>query len=462
MNKTTTTTARAAAFAAAVDFLGEAVENAPAASARAGYPVMMNADGTAWVSDLGTRFEANRADGVTRNFWVEAEGEAENSAAEAARLAGEARRAALLAEIEEQAAAADAAAHTGRPEDVAEARREARRTRETVRLIGEAIAEAAAEGDDERAEALAARLARAEDIAAEAGAALLAIDPRARMTAPDFLTLDPAEAEKAIAAAVYGAARLLARKSADTAAELVDRYGEDARQGAFLRAWERAADPARAAVPLALFLAREAGNALARERYGATRAAQIVPAADVIRDKYHGERPAGAVDTDYHAAGKVESPEAAVIRAEVLPRALAAVREEYRETAATVAAALAAGYTLAEAAEALAVNYRMAARALEALRAAAEVIRAEDGETARLEAVIEADRHARAMLEDDARAAAVAAFRHEPMPDALPRAVTWTAPRPDVARRLAAMTYTERVIYAAANQAALRELFARA
>lgn len=384
-------------------------------------------------------------------------------AAEAVRLAGEERRADLLAEIERQEAdgvTETRAARAARAEAIAEARREARRTRETVRLIAEAIAAAEADGDEERAEALADRLDEAEEIREAAAVALLAIDPRARMTAPDFLTIDPAEAEKAIAAAVYGAARLLARKSADTAAELVDRYGEDARQGAFLRAWERAADPARAAVPLALFLAREAGNALARERYGATRAAQIVPAADVIRDKYHGERPAGAVDTDYHAAGKVESPEAAVIRAEILPRALAAVREEYRETAGTVAAALAAGYTIAEAADALGVHYRTAARALEALRAAAEIVRAEDGEAARLEAVIESDRHALAMLDRRARAAAVAAFRHEPMPDALPRTVTWTAPRPDVARRLAAMTYTERVIYAAANQAALRELFA--
>lgn len=384
-------------------------------------------------------------------------------AAEAVRLAGEDRRADLLAEIERQEAAGETetrAARAARAEAIDEARREARRTREAARLIAEAIAEAIADGDEERVEDLADRLDEAEEIREAAAVALLAIDPRARMTAADFRAIDPAEAEKAIAAATYKAAQVLARKSAETAAEIVAQYGEDARQAAFLRAWERAEDPARAALPLALFLAREAGTALARERYGATRAAHIAPAAEIVRDKYDGTRPAAVVDTDYHAAGRVESPEAAVIRAEILPRALAAVREEYRETAGTIAAALAAGYTLAEAAEALAINYRTAARALEALRAAAEIVRAEDGEAARLEAVIESDRHALAMLDRRARAAAVAMSRREPMPEALPRAVDWTAPRPDVARRLARLTYVERMVYAAANQSALRELFA--
>lgn len=401
--------------------------------------------------------EAVRAGSMTAE-----EAEAARKAARAVeREAGEARRAALLAEIERQAAAAEAAAHMGRPEDIAEARRETRRARERVRLLGEALAAAVEDGDEETAEALAERLAAAEDIRDEAAAELAAIDPRARMTAHDFLTIDPAESEKAIAAAVYGAARLLARKSEDTAAAIVARYGEDARQAAFLRAWERAALPKYAAAPLALFLAREAGNALARERYAAGRAAHIAPAADIVRDKYNGSRPAAVVDTDYHAAGRVPSPEAAVIEAERLPEALAAVREDYRENAAAIVAAIAAGYTVTEAAEAVGVSAATASRLLAAVRAAAAIVRADEGERAAIERVIDSDRNILGYLRREARRAAEALAVYGPRPEAAAPVVTWTAPRPAVAHDMGGLSYTERVIYAAANQNALAALFSR-
>lgn len=336
-------------------------------------------------------------------------------AAAVEREAGEARRAYLLQQIEQQqldGVGETRRAREARALEIADARREARRTRETVAFLTESIEAARLDGDDDRAEYLFSRIDDAQEIAEAAAVALLAIDPRARMTAPDFLQLsanDPETALQAIQAAVWKAAERHARKKPETAAELFYAYGPDAEMEAYARALERAGDPERAGVPLALFIAREAGNALDRERYGATRAAHIRPAREVLEEKYGGQAPAAAVDTDFHAAGRIPGPERAALDLEKVDRALQIFRDANRETARAVAIGKARGYTLKEIAAARHISPAKATRVNKALQAAGEIIALEDRADSIFEKCVDLDRAARALIDTEtfSRAAAV-------------------------------------------------------
>lgn len=267
MKTTTTYATRSAAYEAAAAYVAADLEHDRAASARAGYPVMMSADGEAWISDLGARFEANRADGSTANFWVDDAPETRAARAEAARLA-----ALQAAETDRRAASAQRRLR----ETAADAVR-AREAADLDRLAAEletaaAVAEAARE---------AAEAARAEHL--ETRAALQAAD------LADVLALRP-EALQELAAA--STSRAIDRREAETAADgralraqyaytrptLSETMNADAVQEAAAvllemtapGAWidgETADGTPRARLPLAYVAAIAAGRALDRVMY---------------------------------------------------------------------------------------------------------------------------------------------------------------------------------------------------
>lgn len=273
---TTTTTARtfktrSEAYAAAAAFIGAEMEHDRAASARAGYPVMMDATGENWISDLGCRYEANRADGVTVNFWVEtapAEATTTRAArAEAARLtsietAAEATRAAaILRGLRETAADAVALRHVAELDGLAAALETRAEAAETTAARAEAARAAyletraaltAADLDDLRA-------IRPEAVADLATAAVhRAIDRREAETATDGRALR----------AQYATTRatLSETMNADGIGEAVAELLTMMTPGGWIDG-ETADGTPRAALPLAYVAAIAAGRALDRLTY---------------------------------------------------------------------------------------------------------------------------------------------------------------------------------------------------
>ena len=227
-------------------------------------------------------------------------------------------------------------------------------------------------------------------------------------TAADFPALDVSEAAALVGACVYRAAELVADRTGTTAAAILDGIRGDAELETWARCLERAADPDAAAAGLVLFVYRAASSAVKALHYAETGRRGRLTAAEA-RQHYDGDTGRAVVVTDYHAAGITEGPEPAAIRAEIIPRCLKYVSAEKREHAAAVVAAVAAGYSVTEAARALHIPERAAYDLLNAVKAARAIIDAEDGDAAALARREMSDARALAQLDKRRRAAAVAA-----------------------------------------------------
>ena len=457
MKTATTTTARTyttrtAAFEAAAAFVGVELEADPSASARAGYPVMRSADGAAWVSDLGARFEANRADGETVNFWIDADpAESETRTETATRT----RRAYEAARETETRAASALRRIEAETVDAVRALRAADldRLAESIESARETAAETAAPVAALRAAYLAARSnLRAADLLD-----YMESDPRALLdlaAASVSRAIDRREAESATDG------RALRMRYAATRPTLSETMEADAVQeaaadllAAVMGDPDRPDRPAwidgetedgapRAALPLAYVAARSAGRALdrimyadggravklsareAREAYrNAADLAPLADRADLLREEAESdptpERKAAAREAraEYLAAARrfaasavvvetrrtsdpvAPSPEAAAIEAERVERVLAAVAPALRRNAAAVVVAVYEGAeTIREAARAAGLPEATARRAWHAVRNAAALILAEDGETRDLERLIASDERTRAAM----------------------------------------------------------------
>ena len=343
---------------------------------------------------------------------------------------------------------------------------------------------------------------------------------RAALLSVDFAALDGDEMQELCAAAVENAMK---RREADSGMSLEKmraRYAEDARQETAARALEMlcgewidgdAADGTpRAEMPLALFAAIAAGRALdaiiyadgghavkmtareARENYATApelrELSEIVKAAESARaDAVTDAEKEAAADFLKEAradlnkaaaelAGKMTvaapaakmrepvapAPEAAAIRAEYLPRILNHIKSaKTRAAAAGILCDMYNGYSLEEIARRAGTNDRVICRDLQIVANAAAAVKIEDGESAELERLIESDA---ATLKNRTTRRAWTAARAALNIDRNNRAaaaVEWTAKKPAAARELATMTYLERVIYCAANQEELKELFTR-
>lgn len=258
----------------------------------------------------------------------------------------------------------------------------------------------------------------------------------------EFVAMDAEQQEAIVRACVVNAFKMIEERSGKPFFEMENAHGDDARQETFFLCLERADDPKYFSLPLALYVSKAAATACNRFVYQSSKGAEEL------------------TDTENTPnAARAPSPEAAAIVKEFLPRALALVGDAYRENAARLAAFLMAGYNVKESAALLNIGEKTAQRALNALKAAADIVRALDGETDALERLIESDERTLASLDRRARDYAIAAARHDKTAPAA-GAVEWTERKPAAVLDMSRLTYTERIIYAAANQATLRGLFA--
>ena len=272
---------------------------------------------------------------------------------------------------------------------------------------------------------------------------------RETMTAPEFLTMNDGERAALIAAAVENAMK---RREADSGRDLLQmrvKYQEDARQEAFLTAWERASGDwidgttkdgtPRRYLPLAYFAAMCAGRALDRLMYAD--GGRAVKLSGRERRAYYADRedaPAAVVETRRAVDPIAPAPESALIESEQIERVLSEVKPALRENAARLARAVYMGAeSVREAGRECGLPEATARRAWAAVRNAAAAVLEEDGETRALERMIESDRRTRENMSRRRASAAVkedaARLASAPMP--APGAVDWTARRP--AARLA-------------------------
>ncbi len=260
----------------------------------------------------------------------------------------------------------------------------------------------------------------------------------------DFAALDFSAQESIVAASVCNAFKLIESQSGKAFFEMENAHGEDARQETFCLCLERAESEKYCFLPLALYVAKAAATACNRLVYQASKSAE-------------------SIDADNRAPGmaeRIDGPERAAESADFLPRALDLIPDDMTRTnAARLAALLAAGYTIKESAGIIGIGEKTAQRTIKALQNAAAIIRAADGESAALDRVIESDERTKCQLDRRIRAALVAAARHDIGPAAAAGAVQWVEKKPAAVLEWRRLSYVERVAYAAANQASLRELF---
>lgn len=264
-------------------------------------------------------------------------------------------------------------------------------------------------------------------------------------TGADFPGMAYTEQAALVSACVCNAFKLIEERSGRPFIEMERDHGDDARQEAFALCLEWADDPERAAAPLALFASKAAGKAAAAMVYAGAKAAG--PEVETERTPN---------------AEHIEGPEAAAIRREFLPRALDVIADDKtRAHAAALCALVMAGYSVTEAAEAVGISSRLAYFVLDAVKAAADFIRAVDGEKAALDRVALSDARTLASLDRRARAAAVAVSRRTPAPrpDFAP-VIEWTEERRAPALiEWGHMSYMERIAAAAVNREFVLELF---
>ena len=406
--------------------------------------------------------------------------------------------------------------------DATRARRAAEldRLAEAVEAARDRAETAAAELAETRRAYLAARSAlQATDLLEYAAA-----DPRALLdlaAASVSRAIDRREAESAVNAAALRARYAVTRPTLSETME-ADAVQEAAADllAAVMGDPDRPDKPAwidgetddgtpRAALPLAYVAARSAGRALdrltyadggravkmtAREAREAYRnAADLAPLADradlLAAEAAESKDPATAeaareARAEYLAAARrfaasavvVETrrtsdpiapgPEAAAIEAERVERVLAAVRPAVRENAAAVVRAVYEGAdSIREAGRMTGLTEAAARRAWAAVRNAAAVILAEDGETRDLERLIASDERTRAAMTrrresvaEARRAADLADRAAAPAPEADPAAVAmWR----ENARRTRPERLTSTARFTPADLAAVRDLAAR-
>ena len=263
----------------------------------------------------------------------------------------------------------------------------------------------------------------------------------------DFAALDFAAQDSIVRASVCNAFKMIEERSGKPFFEMENAHGDDARQETFCLCLERADDPKYSSLPLALYVSKAAATACNRLVYQASKSAE-------------------SMDADNRAPGmaeRVDGPERAAENADFLPRALDLISDDMTRTnAARLAALMGAGYTIKESAAIIGIGEKTAQRTIKALQSAAAIVRAIDGESAAIELAIESDERTKSQLDRRARAAITAAARHDIGPAAAAGAVEWIEKRPAAVLDMARLTYTERIVYAAANQATLRGLFVRA
>ena len=260
----------------------------------------------------------------------------------------------------------------------------------------------------------------------------------------DFAALDFAAQDSIIRASVCNAFKMIENQSGKAFFEMENAHGDDARQETFCLCLERAENEKYCFLPLALYVAKAAATACNRLVYQSSKSAE-------------------SMDADNRAPGmaeRIDGPERAAENADFLPRALDLIPDDMTRTnAARLAALMGAGYTIKESAAIIGIGEKTAQRTIKALQSAAAIVRAIDGESAALELAIESDERTKSQLDRRARAAITAAARHDVGPAAAAGAVAWVEKRPAAVLDMARLTYVERIAYAAANQASLRDLF---
>lgn len=433
----TWTAARAAAYAAAAADAGVDLKHDAELSKRAGYPVMMSADGMTWVSDLTARYELNCVDGTSRNYWTE-----------------DFERDAMKEAAVEAAAAAYAAA------------RDALRGVDAVALNGDELMELCARQTaraierrerDTAQDAAVMRQKYREDAEQETAAELLGMVSGAWIDGTSYVrprdggerVETPRCALSLSYVAAVAAGRALDRLIYADGGHAVKLSAREARKhysdAPELRELSEAVRAAEAAEAAAVTEAerREAAAAVKTARRELSAAAGNYARGHTVTETRRTSSPVAP------------APEAAALRVETVARVLDAVKPAFKANAARLLWEVYAGAdSTRDAARRCGLSEAAARRAWHAVKDAAEAVRAEDGEAR--EALRDAERvdafmdgvmdrkHSTDAARMDARLREANAA-----PADAPAAVDWTPARGKHARHavdaLRSMTYEDRL-----------------
>lgn len=471
-NTVNTYATRSAAYAAAAAFVGVELETDRAASARAGYPVMMDATGDNWISDLGCRYEANRADGMTVNFWVDDTPETRVEQAETAR---ETAAPEVYETYRDLLRAGDLSAlQARRPEAVAELM-----TAAVHRAIDRREAETGRDGRELRARYARLNVTLSQTMDADAIGEAVAV--ALEMSAPggwidgdpvqmtDRETGDPVAVARRDLPLAYFAA-IAAGRGLDrvmyadgghavkmTAREARENYDRAARKAAATRAQLEAAGevvPEHVARLADMNDAREAAAVLEAEAADRPDDKETRAALRAARAAYRAASAAVAAGMDATETRRTvdpvaPSPEAAAIMAEQVAEILAEVGAAYAAAALAIAREVYRGAMTAdglanvkEAARLAGIPERRAQRAWKAVKAAAATYSAQERASAAIERAIDSDRRTIAARAARRASAAVKAEADRLAAETVAPtgAVRFTAGRPDRLARTAKMT----------------------